>query len=214
MRKAGTIILAISILFWALMSFPAFPESEKKFYDRERADLLSKAPEEFAPAMRDAGVPDDRLPPEVVKIRNDIRELDAEQAQLSLKYSAAGRIGSKLETITRFAGFDWRTNVALLSGFAAKELIISTLGTAYSLGERKRGKDLPLGKRLAEDPLWNPVKAIALIAFIMLYAPCIATVTCIIRESGAWKWGVFSMVFNTFIAFAVALLIYRFGRLM
>ena len=117
-----------------------------------------------------------------------------------------------MESPTRWCGFDWRTNVALLSGFAAKELIISTLGTAYSLGRSKKGEDVPLSEQLAADPGWNPVRALALIVFIMLYAPCLATVTCIIKEAGAWKWGVFSMVFNTSVAFLAAMLVYQGGR--
>jgi ferrous iron transport protein B len=86
------------------------------------------------------------------------------------------------------------------------------MGTAYSLGKVKTGDDLSLSERLSKDPLWNPLKAFAVIVFIMLYAPCFATVTCIIKESGAWKWGVFSMVFNTSVAFLIAVLVYQGGR--
>jgi ferrous iron transport protein B len=141
-----------------------------------------------------------------------MQRLDREQAEAALQYSVAGRVGLYLEGVTGWCGFDWRTNVALLSGFAAKELIISTLGTAYSLGRSKKGEDVPLSEQLAADPGWNPVRALALIVFIMLYAPCLATVTCIIKEAGAWKWGVFSMVFNTSVAFLAAMLVYQGGR--
>ena len=165
-------------------------------------------------AVEDTGAPDDQLPAEVVQLRDRLREVNYEEAQAALKYSIAGRIGSGIELVSRYAGFDWRTNVALLSGFAAKELIIATLGTAYSLGEAKRGQDIPLGARLSADPRWDPLKAFALIVFIMLYAPCIATVVCIVRESGTWKWGLFSMVFNTAIAFALALAVFQGGRWM
>ena len=112
--------------------------------------------------------------------------------------------------ISAVNGFDWRTNVALLSGIAAKEVIISTMGTAYSLGRSRRGEEIPLSGRLAADASWTPLKAFSLIIFIMLYAPCFATITCIIRES-TWKWGLFSMAFNTMMAFIISALVYRGG---
>jgi ferrous iron transport protein B len=187
-RKAGTIILAISIIFWALMSFPGLPEIEKKIYDEERASIPAGDPGSQA----------------------RLDEVDHEEAQAALKNSIAGRIGSGLTLISSLNGFDWRTNVALLSGIAAKEIIISTMGTAYSLGRARRGEKIPLSARLAADLSWTPLKAFSLIIFIMLYAPCFATITCIIRES-TWKWGLFSMTFNTLTAFIISALVYRGG---
>ncbi|MGA2026085.1 MAG: ferrous iron transport protein B [Syntrophobacteraceae bacterium] len=191
-RKAGTIILAISIVFWALMSFPGLPETERKVYDKERASIPAGGPGSQA------------------RLAARFEKVDNEEAQAALKNSIAGRIGSGLTLITSVNGFDWRTNVALLSGIAAKEIIISTMGTAYSLGRSRRGEKIPLSGRLAADPSWTPLKAFSLIIFIMLYAPCFATVTCIIRES-SWKWGLFSMAFNTLTAFIVSALVYRGG---
>ena len=203
-RKAGTIILAISIVFWALMSFPGLPETEKKIYDEERASILAGAPQGVKGPQLDAGASAGG------GTAGRLEEVDNEEAQAALKNSIAGRIGSGLTLITSVNGFDWRTNVALLSGIAAKEIIISTMGTAYSLGRSRRGGKIPLSGRLAADPSWTPLKAFSLIIFIMLYAPCFATVTCIIRES-SWKWGLFSMAFNTLTAFIVSALVYRGG---
>ena len=84
--------------------------------------------------------------------------------------------------------------------------------TAYSMGKAGKDKDLPLSERMRQEPGWNRLKAFSLILFIMLYAPCLATVTCIIKEAGAWRWGIFSMVFNTGVAFLVALTVYQGGR--
>ncbi len=209
-RKAGTIILAISILFWALMSFPSLPETEHRIYSAERASILAEVPEELRPAILEPqGQSKD---PRVEALRSRIQEVNYEEAQAALKNSIAGRIGSALAVITtRANGFDWRTNVSLVSGFAAKEIIISTMGTAYSLGRSKQGEQIPLSERLARDPSWNRLKAFSLIVFIMLYAPCFATITCIIRESGTWKWGLFSMTFNTLAALIISTLVYRGG---
>lgn len=208
-RKAGTIILSISIVFWALMSFPGLPDTEKKIYSQERASILAEVPENLKESvMERSKVP--AANPQVEEFRRRIQEVDYEEAQAGLRNSIAGRIGSSLTPITSLNGFDWRTNVALLSGFAAKEIIISTMGTAYSLGQSKRGEEIPLSDRLAKDPTWTPLKAFSLIVFIMLYAPCLATITCIIRES-TWKWGIFSLVFNTVIALIISALVYRGG---
>jgi ferrous iron transport protein B len=205
-RKAGTIILAISIVFWALMSFPGLPDAEKKIYDEERASILAGSPQP-QPAVSETDA----------KSAGDAgarrREVDYREAQAALKNSIAGRIGTGLTVISSVCGFDWRTNVALLSGFAAKEVIISTMGTAYSLGQSRRGEEIPLSARLASDVSWTPLKAFSLIIFIMLYAPCFATIACIIHES-SWKWGLFSLVVNTTIAFLLSALVYRGGLLL
>ena len=141
------------------------------------------------------------------------QQVDYKEAEAALKNSIAGRIGSSLTAVSAVNGFDWRTNVALLSGFAAKEVIISTMGTAYSLGQSRRGEKIPLSGRLAADASWTPLKAFSLIIFIMLYAPCFATIACIIHES-SWKWGLFSLIFNTTIAFLLSALVYRGGLLL
>jgi ferrous iron transport protein B len=210
-RKAGTIILAISIVFWALMTYPGLPEVQRKVFDERRQEIQSTLPEASRISFMEGRNHGASFSGETGDAVAGMQALEREEAEAALRHSFAGRIGLYMEGVTRWCGFDWRTNVALLSGFAAKELIISTLGTAYSLGKSKKGEDIPLSEQLARDPGWNPVSALAVIVFIMLYAPCLATVTCIIKEAGAWKWGLFSVVFNTSVAFLMAVLIYQGG---
>jgi len=122
-----------------------------------------------------------------------------------------GRMGRALEGVTQLAGFDWRTNIALIGGFAAKEVVVSTLGTAYSLGEVDPEESKSLSETLADSPAWSPLTAWSLIIFTIFYAPCFVTVVCIAREAGSWKWGAFSMAFNTIVAFALATLVFQIG---
>lgn len=136
--------------------------------------------------------------------------VDNAQAQQELRASVAGRIGTALEPVSSLAGFDWRTNIALVGGFAAKEVIVSTLGTAYSLGEVDPEESAGLSEQLRSDPAWNVWVAASLIAFVLLYAPCFVTVAVIGRELG-WKWAAFSVTFNTVLAFGVSTGIYQFG---
>ncbi len=111
-------------------------------------------------------------------------------------------------------GFDWRTNVALVGGFAAKEVVVSTLGTAYSLGEVNRKEALSLAERLKSEPGWNPLLAFSLIIFVMLYNPCFTTLVVIGRESGKWRWSLFAMVYTTSLAYFMAFLVHWIGSLL
>ncbi|MFP4072213.1 MAG: ferrous iron transport protein B [Desulfovibrionales bacterium] len=202
-KKAGTIILAISILLWALMTFPGLPQDRVDFYEKRAAAILDQS------QMRSQ-----ESDPARSEVAQRLDSLHAKRAEESLRHSLAGRMGIALESVTQWAGFEWRTNIALVGGIAAKEVIVSTLGTAYSMGEIDPEDTRPLEARLAGDPQWNQWRAAALMAFIMLYAPCFVTVVAIARETGRWRWALFSVIFNTVLAFALATAIYQTGRLM
>jgi ferrous iron transport protein B len=189
-KKAGTVILAISVVLWAIMTFPQLPADIVQGFAAQRAVVADGEP----------GTADDTL-----------RLIDAGEAEAALRHSLAGRMGIGLERLSRLAGFDWRTNIALVGGFAAKEVVISTLGTAYSLGEVNPDASASLADTLAKAPGWRPLTAISLILFVMFYSPCFVSVVCIVREAGSWRWGAFSIIFNTGFAFAVAVLVYQIG---
>ena len=191
-KKAGTVILAISILVWAAMTFPGLPGDRVAHWQDERQALTERSWD--SPEAQEAA----------------LAAIDAAERQDALRHSLAGRLGTALEPISRWAGFDWRTNIALIGGVAAKEVIVATLGTAYSLGEIDPEDAAPLAERLAADPTWNRWVALSLMAFVLLYAPCFVTVTVIGREIG-WGWAAFSVAFNTTLAFTVAALIYQLG---
>jgi ferrous iron transport protein B len=193
-KKAGTTILAISILIWAMMTFPGLPQSEEEYFAQQRQEAAAS------------------LATETLQREEKLAAIDTAQAGSALRHSLAGRIGTAMESVSWLPGFDWRTNIALVGGFAAKEVIVTTLGTAYSLGETDPEANASLAETLAQDPHWNPVVALALIVFVMFYAPCFVTVVCISRESGSWKWGLFSICFNTGFAFLLATLVYQGGR--
>lgn len=131
----------------------------------------------------------------------------------ALAHSFAGRAGLALEPVTRAAGFDWRTNIALIGGFAAKEVVVGALGTAYALEGQSEEEYHSLSARLAAHPDWNPVRAFAMMVFVMLYAPCLVTIAVIRRESGSWKWAAFSTLYSTALAFLLAVLFYQAGTL-
>ncbi|GAB1409891.1 ferrous iron transport protein B [Desulfovibrionales bacterium] len=186
-KKAGTVILAISILVWAMMTFPQLPA------DRVAA---VQAQAEHASNMADQTSLHDQA--------EQVRLLLKEEA---LAYSLAGRIGRAVEPVTMWAGFPWQTNIALVGGIAAKEVIVATLATAYAMSA---DDEQSFSQRIATAPGWNMAMAISLMIFVLLYAPCFVTVVAIAREA-SWGWAVFSTVFNTVFAFGVAVLVYQIG---
>lgn len=193
-RKAGTVILAVSVLLWAAMTFPGLPEDITNKFEADRQAVAASVQN---------GEAQDAL----------VESIDNLEAQTTLKHSVAGRIGSFLEPVSQWAGFDWRTNIALVGGFAAKEVIVSTFGTAYSLGEVDPEESASLSSQIAKDPAWNKATALALIIFVLLYAPCFVTVVTMAKES-SWRWAIFSTIFNTVLGFGLAVIAYQVGTLL
>ncbi len=212
LKKAGTVILAISIILWAMMTFPGLSDDRKQPFDAEREALLAGLPEDIQTQVK--GEKAEVEPGPVASARESLQEIDAREAELALEGSVAGRIGKALEPIGRLCGFDWRINVALVGGFAAKEVIVSTLGIALSIGEVDPEETASLSERLASDAHWNPLVAFSLIVFSIFYAPCFVTVVCMVRETGGWKWPCFSMAFNTVFAFLLATSVYQAGQIL
>ena len=180
-KKAGTVILGISILIWAMMTFPELPADRVAQYEAQR---------------------------QAAQTEEAVAEIDNAEAEETILHTLAGRIGTALEPISQYAGFNWRTNIALTGGFAAKEVIVSTLGTAYSMGEVDPEETESLADRLVADPGFTTASAVALILFTMLYAPCFVTVVTMARES-SWRWAAFSVVGSTGLAFVMAVIGYN-----
>lgn len=132
-------------------------------------------------------------------------------AEAELQNTVGGRLGMALEPLTSPAGFNWRTNVGLVSGIAAKEALVSTLGTAYSLGEVDPEDAGSLAETLASQPDWSRANALSLMLFVLLYSPCFVALVVIKNEAGGWRWLVFSLVFNTLLAYGVAVVAYHVG---
>jgi ferrous iron transport protein B len=254
-KKAGTVVLGISILLWVLMSYPNPPEDVAKVFEFRRAQVetaflagpggeyfknsaevaefatrMSELDEqtletgeaalapETIPFARAVMAPDeagdDRVraaAKDYLERRESLKLIDEAEGQTDLRYSAAGRIGTLLEKLTKPLGFDWRVNIALVGGFAAKEVVVSTLGTAYSMSEAEDDIEESLSQKLAREKGWNKLTAFVLMLFVMLYAPCFVTLVVIGREAG-WRWSLFAATYNTLLAYLVALAAAVVGR--
>lgn len=210
-KKAGTVILGISIILWAMMTFPGLDEDAADVFESRRTSITASVPAAVLTEIKTAR--QDQLSARANAVKESLARVDREEARASLKNSVAGKMGSALEGITKLAGFDWRTNISLVGGFAAKEVVVSTLGTAYSLGEVDPEETGSLAEKLKSAPGWGPLTAFSLIIFTIFYAPCFVTVVCIARETGSWKWASFSVVFNTALAFGLSVIFYQSGSL-
>jgi len=202
-KKAGTVILAVSILMWAVMTFPELPEDTVATFDAQRQEVVEKAKAEHPGADEEALA---KLTQEDQKVVSDA------QNEAALKYSFAGRVGESLRPVTDLAGFPWQANIALIGAFAAKEVFVSTMATAYSMGEVKADEADSLSERLAADPAWSLPAVLSVFTFMLLYTPCMVTVVAISKETN-WKWGLFSVGGSLCLAFVMAVAVYRISGL-
>jgi ferrous iron transport protein B len=262
-RKAGSVILVVSIILWACMTYPGLNAGRQHYFEAQREGLASEmlaAPEnekfiknsgdlneldnrvsalqkkdnraametsgpvksdlvliaEAAVKLKGSAVLDNRdiddysrCARNYLDYKERLLKLEREKQTETLKRTAAGRLGNALEFFTSKIGFDYRTNVALIGGFAAKEVIVSTLGTAYSLGDE--GSEAgSLSEKLRQDPVWSPLAAFTFVLFMMLYVPCLITIVSIARES-SWSWAAFSVCFNLFAAYTISFIVYQTG---
>lgn len=136
-----------------------------------------------------------------------------ETAPSQSENSYLGRIGKFCEPAMEPLGLDWRASVAMLSGAAAKEIVVSTLGVLYAADDTGDDGNASLSKRLVASGNYSRAAALAMMVFILLYFPCIATVAAIAQEAGGWKWAAFSIVYNTAVAWLIAWAAYHIGIL-
>ncbi|HJD97875.1 ferrous iron transport protein B [Mailhella massiliensis] len=217
-KKAGTVILAISVILWAALTFPALDAEKAAPFEAKIAafnEEIHPLEAQLAEVQKALESADDASRPALeqtaagISAKKDALEEEKAEAENALaseqvKNTFGGRIGRFIEPVFRPLGFDWRTDVALISGVAAKEAILSTMGTAYSIGETDPDEPDSLSARLAADPDWSRTTALALMLFVLIYSPCFVTLVVLKNEAGGWRWLFFSMAFNTAVAYAVA----------
>lgn len=195
LRKMGGLILVASIIIWALSYFPHYEtEDLPKEYD---AATLAEMPADQTKGMSQSQIEKSML------------------TEYQQSNSILGKIGQFVEPVVRPMELGWKSCVSLIAGSAAKEVVVSTLGVLYVgdddaelLTER-----LQSPSRLTGKTPFTPASALAFMVFVLLYFPCIATLTAIARETGSWKYALFSVIYNTGLAWVFAFLTYRIAVL-
>ena len=191
LKKAGTLILAASILIWFITNYPANVEYSKD-YDTAKGQITEQYDEVAAKPL--------------------LAQLDQEQAGEKLALSYAGQFGHFIEPVIKPLGFDWKMGVGLVSAVAAKEVLVSTLATIYSVGDVEEDSQ-SLQEALAADAAFSPLVAFSLMVFTLIYSPCLAVLAVVRRETNSWKWPAFSFVYSTTLAWIMSFVVYQGGRL-
>ena len=191
LKRAGTVILAISIILWALMYFPRAEVQSSKFnvQSEEQLGALNL-------------------------------ELGTKSESEQLKNSFAGKLGHVIEPVIQPLGFDWKIGVALIASFAAREVLVSTLSIIYNVGkdENEESETLIGAVRDAKTdegkPAWTPLTALTLMVFFVLAMQCMSTVAVVRRETNSWSWPLFMVGYMTVLAYVGALITYQGGKLL
>ena len=195
LRKAGTVILGISILMWAMTSFP-----RKTAFDRDYAAESASLRAEMIDGLDD-------VRPAYEQRSRDLG--DARRAE-ELAYTVAGRIGHGLEPALRPLGFDWRIGTALVGAFAAKEVFVAQMGILFAVTDEDAGSEA-LRTRLRQA--YSPLQAFCLLLFCLISAPCAATIACTWKESGSLKWAALQLLGLTVLAYVLTMAVYQIARL-
>lgn len=136
-----------------------------------------------------------------------------QNAEQALSHSYAGRVGRVLEPALRPLGFDYKVSMALFAGFAAKEIVVSTMGTIYSL-ENAGEKPEALREALRADPVFRPLVAFTMMIFVLIYVPCMSAMITIHKETGSWKWTAFTVFYTCGLAWIMSFIVYQGGKLL
>ena len=188
-KKAGTVILAASILIWALTTFPA-PKDEAAKAAALRAELSAGMASADTAGVQAA--------------------VDAALKEYRLESSAAGAIGKLMSPILRPLGLNWKVGIALIPGFAAKELVVSTLGILYGTDTTDVEETASLKAALRRDPGMTPLAAVVLMAIILIMPPCFASLATIRAEAGD-KWMIFQVCYALVLAWVVGFIVHLVG---
>jgi ferrous iron transport protein B len=194
--EAGTMILAMTILLWALLSYPQRAETTHHFETlrgEARVALRGEALGERLSALKST------------------------EAGQRLRESFGGQLGHALEPVLEPLGFDWRIGVGILGAFAAREVFVSTLGIVFDIeGADETNESLRATLRTARWPdgrrLMTPLTGVCLMVFFVLACQCMSTLSVVARESGSWRWAVFLFTYMTTLAYVVTFALQQGGR--
>jgi len=196
LKRAGTVIMAVTIVLWGLLSYPQELELSRDFAaEGVRIEAAALSPQARAEALE---------------------ALAAEESAERLRASYAGRLGRLLEPLIAPLGFDWKIGIGLVGSLAAREVLVSTLGVVYGVGEADeesvslreslRNERRPDGSRV-----YTPLVGISLMVFFVLACQCMATLAVVRRETNSWRWPLFMFAYMTSLAWIGSLVVYQGG---
>ncbi|MDP2343111.1 MAG: ferrous iron transport protein B [Deltaproteobacteria bacterium] len=197
--EAGTVILAITVVLWALLKFPV-------------DDHVVAQAEARKQALQTQYERDPEL------LQQKLNDVDDEARMKLVERSAAGRVGHAVEPLIAPLGFDWKIGIGILASFAAREVFVSTLGIVYGLGDDEDEGSTSLRDSMRNDTkadgskLYTPLSGLSLLVFFVLAMQCMSTIAAVKRETRSWKWPIFQVAYMTVLAFSGSLLVFQLGK--
>ena len=193
LKKAGTLILGAVIIIWAVSNYPHNSTLDATYSAESAGIAVSGKSEASKKALR--------------------KSLELRIKSEQLEYSLAGRTGKVLEPLIKPLGFDWKIGIALVTGLAAKEVVVSTLGTIYSIGQ---SDDTPVELKsiLRSDPSFSRATALSLMVFVLLYIPCVAAIGVMKKEVGRWRPVLLYSAYSLLVAWILSFVVYRLALVM
>jgi len=188
LKEAGTMILACTIVLWALLSFPR----------HESPTTAAQGTSEVATASE------------------TVAEAPVEDARsVRLAHSYGAQFGKAIEPAIKPLGFDWKIGVGLIGAFAAREVFVSTMGLVYGIGDADEGSEPLRAKMRAESsngrPKYTPLTGLSLMLFFALACQCVSTLAVVKRETRSYKWPAFLFVYMTSLAYVTSFLVFQIG---
>ena len=203
LKKMGTVILVASILIWALGYFPRNVEYSTD-YDTQIAAVHTN------PQLSET------------EKEQQLSHLSIEQESERQEKSYIGQLGHAIEPVISPLGYDWKMGVSIITGLAAKEIVVSTMGILYQAdleADENSGtlkdniqKQTHLTGKLKGQKVFTPLVTYGFMLFILIYFPCVAVIAAIKKEAN-WGWAIFTMVYTTVIAWIVAFATFQLGSL-
>ncbi len=193
-KRAGTVILTLSILLWAMMNFPRQSQQDITNLQVHIEQTCNCPPEE---ARKQAET----------QAKSDI-----------LRNSLAGRLGRTIEPVIKPLGYDWRIGIGLFSAFAAREVFVSTMSILYSVGKDDNAESQPLLQAIRDarddngERIWSPLLGLSTMVFFLLAMQCVSTLAIVRRETNSWRWPIFMTVYMCGLAYLASFLIYQGGK--
>ncbi len=199
-KNAGTTIFFISIILWFLVSYPKNNDIAFKYqiHRQQAAQSLNAS-----------------------QLESRNMQLDHEEAAEKIQGSYAGKLGKFIEPVIKPLGFDWKIGIGLISSFAAREVLVSTLAIIYNVGDQadENSPDLITSLQKAVDPVtgkpvYTPLVAVGIMVFFVLACQCMSTVAVVKRETGGWGWPLFMVAYMTALAWSGAFIVHQGGKVL
>ncbi|HRS53326.1 MAG TPA: ferrous iron transport protein B, partial [Bacteroidales bacterium] len=207
LNKIGSVILIASIIIWALGYFPKnyHIENESKI---KISELIHKSQKEITNTKKLQNIENI-----IINTKQKIIQIEKKSKADKLSESYIGKLGKFIEPIMKPLGFDWKMSVSIIAGIPAKEIIVSTMNILYQLNDETYNYSLPKQLKLEKNQqgqfVYSKLVAFSYMLFVLIYFPCIATIITISKETGSWKWGIFTIIYTTLLAWIISFTVYQ-----